>query len=282
MLSYRHSYHAGNHADVLKHAVLIQLIKHLSQKDKPFFVIDTHAGAGLYSLDSEHAVKLAEFRDGVGKLWDLGETASPLIADYLAAIRRENSGNRLRHYPGSPRISQQLLRDQDRLRLFELHSTDHQILANNLGQGDKRVIVYADDGFTTLKALLPPPCRRALVLIDPSYELREDYSRTIHTLREALQKFPSGTYAVWYPQLPKLESAQFPKRLKALPCENWLHVSLSVRAPATQGFGMCGSGMFIINPPWTLHSMLQESMPQLRDLLAQDLHASFCLELQQK
>ncbi|MBK9217154.1 MAG: 23S rRNA (adenine(2030)-N(6))-methyltransferase RlmJ [Uliginosibacterium sp.] len=280
MLSYRHSYHAGNHADVLKHAVWIQLIKYLCQKDKPLFVIDTHAGAGGYSLETEHAEKLGEFRDGVGRLWERTDSVSPLIVDYLAIVRAENSGQRLRYYPGSPRIAQMLLREQDRLRLFELHSSDHQLLAHKLGQDDKRVIVYADDGFTTLKALLPPSSRRGLVLMDPSYELREDYSRVIHTLREALQKFSSGTYAIWYPQLPKLESAQMPKRLKALPCESWLHVSLSVRAPATQGHGMCGSGMFVINPPWTLHALLQESMPQLSSLLAQDQQASFTLEQQ--
>lgn len=281
MLSYRHSYHAGNHADVLKHTVWIQLIKYLCQKDKPLFVVDTHAGAGAYSLETEHAEKLGEYREGIGRLWELGDDVSPLIADYLNIVRAENNSHRLRSYPGSPRIAQILLREQDKLRLFELHSTDHQLLARKLGHGDKRVIVYADDGFVTLKALLPPPSRRGLVLMDPSYELREDYARVLHTLREALQKFASGTYAIWYPVLPKLESVQMPKRLKALPCDNWLHASLSVRAPATQGYGMCGSGMFIINPPWTLHAMLEESLPKLCELLAQDTHASFTLEQHQ-
>jgi len=277
MLSYRHSFHAGNHADVMKHAILVQLLKYMRQKDKPFTVVDTHAGAGIYALDSAHASKLEEYRDGVGRLW--GQTGLPvLLADYLSAIRAENLGDSLRNYPGSPRITRRLLREQDKLRLFELHSTDHQLLADHFKHEDKQTIIYADDGFAHLKALIPPPSRRALVLIDPSYELREDYTRVLHTMRDALQKFPSGMYAIWYPQLRKLESAQFPKRLKALPAENWLHVTLSVCKPSTQGFGMCGSGMFIINPPWTLHAMLEDSLPTLRDLLAQDEHAHFLLE----
>lgn len=279
MLSYRHSFHAGNHADVLKHMILIQLLKYLGQKDKPYWVIDTHAGAGRYALDSAHATKLEEFRDGIGRLWDRTDLP-PLLADYLAAIKADNPDGRLRTYPGSPCITADLLREQDKQRLFELHSTDHQILAQQFA-GDKRTIIYADDGFASLKALIPPASRRGLVLIDPSYELREDYGKVIHTLREALQKFASGTYAIWYPQLPKLESAQFAKRLKALPMENWLHVSLTVRKPAA-GFGMSGSGMFIINPPWTLKGMLESSMPLLRDLLAQDEHASFVLEQELK
>lgn len=281
MLSYRHSFHAGNHADVLKHAILIQLIQYLVQKDKPFWVIDTHAGAGRYSLDSVHAAKLEEYRDGVGRLWDTPALPS-IFSTYMDMVRAENPRGGLHYYPGSPRIAHDLLREQDKLRLFELHSTDHQILASFFDLTDKRTIIYADDGFANLKALLPPPSRRALVLIDPSYELREDYSRVIHVLREVLQKFPNGMYAIWYPQLPRLESAQFAKRLKALPAESWLHVSLSVRKPTAGGFGMYGSGMFIINPPWTLHASLEESLPWLRDTLAQDENASYLLEQKTK
>lgn len=281
MLSYRHSFHAGNHADVLKHSILIQLIHYLAQKEKPFWVIDTHAGAGRYSLESAHAAKLEEYKDGIGRLWDRTDLPS-IFESYTNIVRAENPKGGLRYYPGSPRIVHDLLREQDKLRLFELHSTDHQILASFFNASDKRTIIYADDGFASLKALLPPPSRRGLVLIDPSYELREDYSRVVHTLREVLQKFPTGMYAVWYPQLPRLESAQFPKRLKALPAENWLHVSLSVRKPASGGFGMYGSGMFIINPPWTLHAALQESLPWLRDVLAQEEGASFTLEQKTK
>lgn len=281
MLSYRHSFHAGNHADVLKHSILIQLIHYLAQKEKPFWVIDTHAGAGRYSLESAHASKLEEYKDGIGRLWDRTDLPA-IFATYTDTVRAENPKGGLRYYPGSPRIVHDLLREQDKLRLFELHSTDHQILASFFNTSDKRTIIYADDGFASLKALLPPPSRRGLVLIDPSYELREDYSRVVHTLREALQKFPTGMYAVWYPQLPRLESAQFPKRLKALPAESWLHVSLSVRKPASGGFGMYGSGMFIINPPWTLQASLQESLPWLRDALAQEEGANFTLEQKTK
>lgn len=278
MLSYRHAYHAGNHADVLKHLVLVQLLRHLAQKDKPFWVIDTHAGAGMYALDSEHATKLAEFRGGIGRLWSRDDL--PLAArEYVDEIRALNGGDTLSTYPGSPWFAQRALRADDRLRLFELHSTDHRTLASYFGHQGKQTIVYADDGFAHLKALLPPPSRRGLVLIDPSYELREDYGRLLAVLKEALQRFTTGTYAIWHPLLPKPEARQLPERLQKLGVPNWLHVTLSVRKAAT-GHGMHGSGMFIINPPWTLVETLRGLMPWLRDALAEDDGASFTLDHQ--
>ncbi|MDB5799778.1 MAG: rRNA ((2030)-N(6))-methyltransferase RlmJ [Rhodocyclales bacterium] len=279
MLSYRHSYHAGNHADVLKHLVLVQLLRYMAQKDKPFWVIDTHAGAGMYALDSEHATKLSEHEGGISRLWERSDLP-PAVADYVAEVRSLNTDGRLRAYPGSPWLAQRALRSQDRLRLFELHSTDHRILASYFGNSGKQAIVYADDGFATLKALLPPPSKRALVLIDPSYELREDYGRVASTLKEALERFATGTYAVWHPSLPKPEARFLPQKLRALKCDNWLHVTLNVRSPATDGFGMHGSGMFIINPPWTLAATLKEVMPWLTTTLAEDDSASFTLDSQ--
>ena len=276
MLSYRHAFHAGNHADVLKHLVLIELTRYLGQKDKPFWVVDTHAGAGAYALDSAHASKLAEYREGVGRLWERKDHP-PAVADYMALVRRLNPSGGLKVYPGSPFFALWTLREQDRLRLFELHSKDARLLAENFAHAGKQVVVSPTDGFAGLKALLPPPPRRGLVLIDPSYEEKQDYERVVKALKEGLSRFSGGTYALWYPQLTRLEAHELPQRLKRLPAK-WLHVALRVREPAKDGFGMHGSGMFVINPPWTLHDTLTAVMPYLVSTLGSDSGAGYVLE----
>jgi 23S rRNA (adenine2030-N6)-methyltransferase len=279
MLSYRHAFHAGNHADVLKHFVQMQLLHYLAQKDKPFWVIDTHAGAGCYELDRGYAAKNAEYESGIARLWQAGGLPAAL-ADYVALVKGLNPDGQLKLYPGSPLVSQQLLRDQDRLRLFELHPSDFELLAQNFAERDKQVIVQKADGFGALKALLPPPPRRALVLIDPPYEEKQDYARVVDALQEGLKRFANGIYAVWYPCLQREESARLPEKLKRLPVKSWLQVELHVQSPAADGFGMHGSGMFVLNPPWTLHATLQEVMPKLLALLGQDAGARFVLEQQ--
>jgi 23S rRNA (adenine2030-N6)-methyltransferase len=277
MLSYRHAFHAGNHADVLKHCVLVALSRYLAQKDKPFWIIDTHAGAGLYELDTGYATKLKEYESGIGKLWARADLPEAL-ADYVALVRACNPDGRLRFYPGSPWLAQQTLRPQDRLRLYELHSSDSAILQENFSAHGRQVSVTTANGFTALKALLPPPPRRALVLIDPPYETRDDYPNVITALATGLQRFATGMYAVWYPQLSRPEAQQLPDALKRLPMQNWLHVALTVQTPSPDGFGMHGSGMFIINPPWTLHPMLADTMPYLVQTLGQDAGARYTLE----
>ena len=277
MLSYRHAFHAGNHADVLKHLILLQIAEYMGEKPAPFWIIDTHAGAGRYALESAHATKLAEYRDGVGRLWDK-KGLPPAVIDYLEFVRMLNPDGELRHYPGSPWLASQMLREGDRLRLYELHSTDVKLLQECFRGAGRQINVTAGDGFAGLKAVLPPPSRRALVLIDPSYETRDDYANVVKGLKEALKRFPTGTYALWYPMLSKLESRKLPDKLKGLGAANWLHASLEVKAPAKDGFGMNGSGMFIINPPWTLEKKLHETLPRLTELLAQDLGAKFTLE----
>ncbi|RJX34189.1 MAG: 23S rRNA (adenine(2030)-N(6))-methyltransferase RlmJ [Oxalobacter sp.] len=287
MLSYRHAFHAGNHADVLKHFVLVQLIQYLQQKDTPFHFIDTHAGAGLYALDQGYAVKSGEFESGIARLWMRNDLPAPL-ADYVNVVKSINPGRNLRHYPGSPWIANTLLREQDRLRLFELHPADIKALSNNFRELEKeqtmprgrgmRVKIERGDGFAALKALLPPPTRRALVLIDPPYEVKTDYRSVLDTLTDALKRFPTGTYAIWYPVLNRNESRQLPQRLKRLPGAQWLEVTLSVSEPVPDGFGLRSSGMFILNPPWTLLSMLKEVMPYLVSVLAQDTGATFALD----
>jgi 23S rRNA (adenine2030-N6)-methyltransferase len=281
MLSYRHAFHAGNHADVLKHFLLIQLSRYLGQKDKPFWIIDTHAGAGLYELDTGYATKLKEYESGIGKLWTRQDLPAALT-DYVDLVRACNpdathASDTLRFYPGSPWLALQTLRPQDRLRLFELHSSDSKILQDNFEDQGRRVSVTTANGFDSLKALLPPPPRRALVLIDPPYETRDDYTHVISALKEGLTRFATGTYAIWYPQLARQEAQQLPDKLKRLPIKNWLHATLTVHTPSSDGFGMHGSGMFIINPPWTLHKTLEEVMPYLVQVLGQDAGAGFTL-----
>jgi 23S rRNA (adenine2030-N6)-methyltransferase len=277
MLSYRHAFHAGNHADVLKHFLLVHLVRHLAQKDKPFWVIDTHAGAGLYSLETGYATKLAEFADGIGRLWARSDLPEPL-AEYVDLVRRLNPDGQLRHYPGSPWLALQLLRDQDQLRLFERHSSDSQLLQENFRGAGRHVQVTAGDGFDGLKASLPPGPRRGLVLVDPSYETRDDYGKVVSALKDALGRFATGTYAVWYPQLARTEARLLPERLQRLDMKSWLDVSLSVRGPSPNGVGMHGSGMFLVNPPYILPGLLREVMPYLVRVLGQDRGASYHLE----
>jgi 23S rRNA (adenine2030-N6)-methyltransferase len=178
-------------------------------------------------------------------------------------------------------IAQELIREQDRLRLFELHPSDHEILQENFAADSRRTLIQKADGFGALKALLPPPPRRALVLIDPPYEEKQDYQRVVSALNEGLKRFANGIYAVWYPQLQRADSRQLPQQLKQLDVKSWLHVALSVQGQSEDGFGMHGSGMFILNPPWTLHDELKQVMPYLVKLLGQDENASFELEFKE-
>jgi 23S rRNA (adenine2030-N6)-methyltransferase len=278
MLSYRHGFHAGNHADVLKHFILVQLLEYMLQKEKAIWYIDTHAGAAQYALTDSTALKNAEFETGIGRLWGK-RGLPPALESYVAQVKRVNADPRkLKTYPGSPQIAMQMLRPQDRLRLFEKHSTEIRILQQNVSAEGRRAIALLGDGFESLKSVLPPPSRRGLVLIDPSYEDKTDYKRTKQALVDALGRFATGTYAIWYPQVQRRESLQLPNSLKLAGAGDWLHVSLTVKAPAADGYGLHGSGMFIVNPPWTLADTLRETMPWLNDALAQDHEATFLLE----
>jgi 23S rRNA (adenine2030-N6)-methyltransferase len=277
MLSYRHAFHAGNHADVLKHAVVLQLLRYLGQKDKAYWYIDTHAGAGVYSLKEGYATKTGEFQTGIARLWERNDLP-PLFADYVEEVSALNPDGQLRFYPGSPYIAWRQLREQDRMRLFELHTTEIDVLRHNFRDAGRRAMLYAGDGFDGILALLPPAPRRALVLLDPSYEDKRDYTRTLRCVEESLKRFPTGTYAVWYPQVKRPESQRFPDQLKKLQERNWLHVSLTVGNPPEDGFGLFGSGMFVLNPPYTLAKMLKDQMPWLVKALGEDKAAGFKVE----
>ena len=280
MLSYRHAFHAGNHADVLKHVIEMQLLRHLAQKDKAFWYIDTHAGAGCYALDSGYATQNAEFKSGITRLWERDDLPEPL-SDYVDLVKGLNPDSTLKLYPGSPLIARHYLRDQDRMRLFEMHPADSNLLQKNFARQGSRVLIQTTDGFQAFKALLPPPPKRALVLVDPPYEDKQDYRRVVTALGEGLKRFNTGVYALWYPQLQRGETQQLPGRLKLLPARRWLHVALSVQGSVTAE-GMRGSGMFVINPPWWLEESLREVMPYLVRHLGQDDQADFVLEYYEK
>ena len=306
MFSYRHAFHAGNHADVLKHTVLVAILRHLTEKDTALAVLDTHAGAGLYRLDGDYAETSGEAADGVVRLDRLREptqpgdkTASkigadglaPALQDYLGLVAGFNAKGGLRVYPGSPFIIQHLLRAHDRLKLFELHPTDAKSLSANIAQLDagRQVAVLREDGFEGFKKFLPPPSRRALVLCDPSYEIKTDYARVAVMMADALKRFPTGTYAAWYPIIPRPEAHDLPRKLKTLATKAgkpWLHATLTVKSSKlttdeqgdTKRPGLPASGMFVINPPHTLKAALQTALPQMASLLAQDRNAASTLE----
>ncbi|QDL36266.1 23S rRNA (adenine(2030)-N(6))-methyltransferase RlmJ [Rhodoferax sediminis] len=328
MFSYRHAFHAGNHADVLKHMTLIATLEHLTQKDAGLTVIDTHAGAGLYRLDSDYADKSSEARDGVIKLFAqirqagvnsaskvppaltvsshnarksivkqaAGSAAAsapdgiaPALEAYLDLVASFNPSGQLKIYPGSPFVIQRLLRVEarDKLKLFELHPTDSKTLAANIAQleAGRQVAVARLDGFEGLKAFLPPPNRRALVLIDPSYELKTDYARVSACILDSLKRFSTGTYAVWYPVIPRPEAHDLPRRLKTLATQAkkpWLHATLAIGADLAQGLddrpGLRASGMFLINPPHTLKAALAAALPQVLQVLGRGQGKGYTLE----
>jgi 23S rRNA (adenine2030-N6)-methyltransferase len=302
MFSYRHAFHAGNHADVLKHTTLIATLRHLMQKEAGLTLIDTHAGAGLYRLDGDYTETGGEAKDGVVKLMAAlraadqppAKAVSPAIDDYLDLIASFNPSGALRVYPGSPFVMQHLMRaeSRDRLKLFELHPTDSKTLSANIAQLDagRQIAVARQDGFEGVKPLLPPPpsatgSKRALVLIDPSYEIKSDYAKVSACIQECTKRFPTGTYLVWYPVIPRPEAHDLPRRLRTLSNQAqkpWLNATLAIGQDPTHGPedrpGLTASGMFVINPPHTLKGVLQEALPQLLTHLGRGRGKSQALE----
>jgi 23S rRNA (adenine2030-N6)-methyltransferase len=276
MLAYRHAFHAGNHADVLKHIVLMLVLRHLAGKDKGFRFVDTHAGAGGYSLLGRYAQKNAEYERGIGALWTRDDLPAA-VADYVDLVRRFNPDGKLAQYPGSPSIAMMLLRPQDELRAFELHPTEQKILRATLA-GNRRASAIDGDGFEGLRSQLPPPTRRGAVLVDPSYEGNADYAKVVATLRDAVARFADGIHVVWYPQVSKVEAAGLPRRLAALAPKRWLHVRLTVQEPDARGFGLAGSGVFVLNPPHLLQATLAAILPYLVDVLGQFAGANFLID----
>ncbi len=279
MFSYRHAFHAGNHADVLKHCILIHTLDYFKQKDKAFWVIDTHAGTGAYDLSGKWANQSGESNSGLNKI--LNSNHQPeLVANYIKAIKAFNHGKQTNLYPGSPSLSYLSLRAQDKLFLFELLEAEHTDLVRLFSkkyQADaNQVKITLADGFKAINALLPPAPRRGIILIDPSYENKEDYKFVIDTVKNGLKRFAQGCYLIWHPLVQRIQANELQRSLKNLPV-SWLHATLTVKKPSTDGLGMHGSGMFIINPPWQLESQLNESLPWLCDALAKDNKANFTI-----
>ncbi len=278
MLSYRHAFHAGNHADVLKHWLLVEVLSYLNAKEAPWAYIDTHAGGGITDLESAYARKLCEYRDGIGRLWQDRVLAPARLAVYLRMVETFNPGGQLRCYPGSGALAQRLARARDRLHLFELHPADYASLTKSSVCG-QFAHCYLEDGLSGLIRLLPPPARRGCVLIDPSYEVKQDYRRVAEAVQAALKRFPQGVYLVWYPLLPKVEVRRLAARLMRLMPDDYLQVELRVRRPEGSA-GMFGSGVIVLNPPWTLPARCQQILPWLSAQLAQDDQAGYKLAYQ--
>ena len=268
-MNYRHIYHAGNFADVLKHAVLARLIEYLKLKDKPFRVIDTHAGIGLYDLSSEEAQKTGEWLGGIGRLLDadLPKNVAPLLAPYLDAIRSLNATSNVRLYPGSPKLARMLLRKEDRLSLMELHPADYETLAAHF-EGDFQTRVTHLDGWLALNAHVPPKEKRGLILVDPPFEEPNEYKRLADGLAKAWRKFPGGVYCLWYPLKNSAPIREFHEALHALEIPKILGAEFTVKVHREDG--LTGSGLIVVNPPYTLKAELEILLPYLQSRLAQD------------
>lgn len=258
MLSYRHSYHAGNYADVIKHIVLIEIFEHLIKKESAFDYIDTHAGAGLYNLQSEHASKLHEYKQGIAKL---NAEEWPELTTYFNILAKHNPDGELNFYPGSPLVAMHFLRAQDRSWLYELHPKDAELLSKNMAN-IKRARVMYEDGFNGLLSLLPPVSRRGVVLIDPSYEIKTDYAHVFDTLAAAYKKFPTGTYALWYPVVDRTVIDTLERKFIRSGIKKIQRFELAT-AQDQFGSGMSASGMIVINPPWTLKDKMSQILPKL-------------------
>jgi 23S rRNA (adenine2030-N6)-methyltransferase len=265
MLSYRHAFHAGSFADVLKHAVLVHVLRHLTRKPTPVFVLDTHAGAGWYELDTPMAQKTGEFRAGIGRLLAAPGPWPALLAPYLDLVRATNPPGELRSYPGSPALARALLRPHDRLELIELHGTDHGLLAASVGRAPG-VRVAQEDGLAALVARMPPVERRAVVLIDPSWEIKSDYEAVPRALARAHRRFANGTYLLWYPVIERERADALLAALLATGIPAQFRLELGLR-PDAPGLGMTGCGLVVINPPWTLPEAVAVGLPWLAGAL---------------
>lgn len=277
-MNYRHAFHAGNPGDVLKHLVLILLLDHLRKKTTPFAYVETHAGRGLYDLAASSASRTAEYEAGIGRLWGR-EPDSPSLARYLEIVARFNQRTEartntwegeLRHYPGSPAIAQALLRDDDRMILCELHPEEHQALRRQLAD-DRRAAIHRVDGYQGLKAFLPPPRGRGLVLMDPSFERADEHQALVKGLILAHRRFPAGTLAAWLPVKQSAPLHAFEASLLAADLPEILRVELSTATDSNTD-RMVGSRMLIVNPPWRLDDTLRRTLPELTQKLAIDAH----------
>lgn len=277
-MNYRHIYHAGNFADVFKHAVFVRIVEYLKKKEKAFRIIDTHAGIGRYDLSSPEARKTGEWRSGIGRLLNapLPASAAILLGDYLAVVREMNPKGALDVYPGSPFIARKLLRRQDRLSAIEKHPQD-AVALRALFSGDHQVKVMELDGWLTLGAHVPPKEKRGLVLVDPPFEEEGEFSRLTTSLAKAYRRWPGGVYALWYPVKDRAAAENFRDALKQSGIARILDSVLTVRRPASEE-RLDGSGMIVVNPPYTLEAELTVILPMLADILGEGKAGNWSLK----
>jgi len=275
MLSYRHSFHAGNFADVLKHSVQTLIIQALKQKPKPFVYFDTHAGAGRYDLTTEMGQKKSEYKQGIEKIWKL-EDIPELLTPYINIIKQLNPNGKLTNYPGSPLIADMLMHRNNRLELSELHPADFTWLKQIFKEA-KNINIKQQDGYKFLKSKLPPIQRRALILIDPPYELKTEYDDVINNIKQAHKLFATGIYAIWYPMVSRINTEQFCNQFKHSGIKNILRIEMCVESHSEE-YGMTGTGMIIINPPWKLAQQMKDLMPYFLKHLKKDEKHNYILE----
>lgn len=277
-MNYRHAFHAGNFADVVKHIILTRILAYLMRKDAAFRVIDTHAGVGLYDLLGDEAGRTGEWREGIGRLMaaDLPATVADLIEPYLAAVREQNTDGQLRYYPGSPFIARHMLREQDRLMALELHPADAEALRQNFA-GDFQARVTELDGWAAMGTHLPPKEKRGLVLIDPPFEIKGEFERMTQALVKAHARWPGGTYAFWYPIKDPKDVRSYVKSLRATSIAKILRLELTIRAPSTPP-RLHGTGMVVVNPPFVLEEEMRTILPALAELLADEGRGRFHIE----
>ncbi len=257
MLSYLHGFHAGNHADVLKHCALSLILESLGLKEKPFFYLDTHAGSGRYTLDSEVSQKKQEHLEGISKIWR-SHTIPEALHPYIDSVRSINRGDQLRIYPGSPIIAQHFLRSDDRMHLCELHPGEFTKLEHLFARNPK-IQTRKMDGYDAINALLPPIQRRGLVHIDPAFERKDERARLFLALKNGIKKWSSGIFMVWYPIQDRATANQFLSRLEQLAIPDTLYLELSTHDD--QAFRLNGSALFVVNPPWKLDEKMSSALP---------------------
>ena len=265
-MNYRHSYHAGNHADVFKHAILLRVVRLLQRKEAPFCYLDSHAGTALYDLQGEAASKTGEYVDGIGRLFGRDDLPE-MLADYRDAVARHNSGGGLQLYPGSPQLVADALREQDRMIISELHPEDAATLKAHFADSES-IATHQRDGYQLPKAFLPVSEKRALWLLDPPFEKTDDFERSVAAVQLAIQRMRQTIVALWYPIKDERLLRNFYRSMAEAGLPKVLRVELSVR-PTDTRLGLNGSGLMLVNPPWPLWEELETALPWLANALAQ-------------
>lgn len=277
-MNYRHAFHAGNFADVVKHLILVRILEYLKRKETPFRVLDTHAGIGLYDLQGDEAGRTGEWVDGIGRLVaeGLAGEAGDLAAPYLTAVRAQNPDGTLRFYPGSPLLTRQLLREQDRLFALELHPQDAEALSENFA-GDIQTRVTHLDGWAAMGTHLPPKEKRGLVLVDPPFEEKGEFARMAAALVKAHRRWPAGIYAFWYPIKEPRDVEAYIADLRTSNIGKILRLELTIRAPSAPP-RLHGTGMIVVNPPFALEGEMQVLLPALAERLAEEGRGGYRIE----